>query len=69
MDEMFCSRLLRDERGLDAVGLGALEHRAIRVRSCEEAVEHGREVRTLTEADAVLLALFGVEADGVGECR
>ena len=21
MDEMFCSRLLRDERGLDAVGL------------------------------------------------
>ena len=65
MDEMFCSRLLRAERGLDAVGLSALEHRAIRVRSCEEAVEHGREIRTLTEADAVLLALFGVEADKI----
>ena len=58
---------LRNQRCLNAVGLGTLDHGAVCVGRCEEVVERLRQIGALAEADAVLLALFCVEADGVGE--
>ena len=57
--------LLLDQRGLYAVLLGQRLQRAAFPLLPEEFVQRRRGVRALAEADAVLLALFGVEADKI----
>ena len=61
------TKLLRDQGSLDAVGLGAGLHGTVGVGGGEEVVQRGGQIGTLAEADAVLLAFLGVQADGVGQ--
>ena len=59
--------LLIYEGCLYAVGFGDFFQSAVSIAGFEEVVKGVCQVGALAEADAVLLALFCVEADGVGE--